>query len=147
MRHLGRFNGTDAPGLRCSPIGDARRRGRDQEPEPDPDEEGELVCRLAQTGADNWHGTDGSGRRLAIRRISDGSLEIRHLAEGASDEGAQRPGNGLACGRCEWCRFGFAALTVQDRCRSDALLTSRAEVRIPTEVARDSGMISPTIPI
>jgi hypothetical protein len=61
---------------------DAVRRGRDQEPE-----EGELVCRLAQTGADRWHGTTPDGRRVAIRRISDGSLEIRHLAEGAGEAG------------------------------------------------------------
>jgi hypothetical protein len=60
---------------------DAVRRGRDQEPE----EEGELVCRLAQTGADRWHGTTPDGRRVAIRRISDGSPEIRHLTEGAGE--------------------------------------------------------------
>lgn len=92
---LGRWSVSDVSGIPTTRIGaspgafvrqitgDAAplRRGRDQEPE----EEGELVCRLAQTGADRWHGTTPDGRRVAIRRISDGSLEIRHLTEGAGE--------------------------------------------------------------
>jgi hypothetical protein len=58
-------------------------RRRDQAGEPEP---GQLVCRLAQNGADGtWRGEDCDGRPLVVTRAGDGTLEIRHAGAEETD--------------------------------------------------------------
>ena len=79
-RYLGRFRTQDMIGLgRTVPV-----RSRDQEAEQE-EPEGELICRVMQTGADSWAGHDSKGRVLRIKRGRDGALEIRHAAETEDD--------------------------------------------------------------
>ena len=79
VRSLGRWRSTDMIGLRQHSPAWGKGRGRDQECEEGP--EGELLCRIMQTGTDTWAGHDGRGRSLRIKRGRDGALEIRHIAE------------------------------------------------------------------
>ena len=77
MRFLGRWNGSDAPGIRATRVS-AFPRGHDDE---EPDKGEKTVTRLlpaAGTGG-FWTGTDAAGRRLAARRIG-ADLELAMTA-------------------------------------------------------------------